>query len=413
MELEKEYALTGVTLIDGNGGNPVKDTVVVVKNGVIDQVGDRRSVKINDDIQMVDMSGYYLMPGLVDCNVHFVGVSSGSPLDWILESNHLQATRTVSEVRKVLEAGFTTAVSCGSRYDIYLKKAIEEGTIVGPRIRSCGLLLGRSRGSDDPTRRDLYDIPDEWAQQGDPVAQRVDGVEEIRKAVRQRLSQDVDHIKFVATGGGVWEKDRSEDMHYSREEMKTIVEEAHMVRLGVMCHAENLQAIRTCVELGVEIIEHGHTEEGCELDGVLCKEMAEKNISIVPTLSVNFVGEWAVEKIPEHAINGWKRAIENGVKILLGADAYAAPITPYGEFNIGEIKLLVDILGMTPLEAITSGTKYGAEACGIGGTVGTIEKGKSADLLVVKGDPTRNIDILLDKENIKYIMKEGNLVIEH
>ena len=412
MKLEKEYALTGATVIDGNGGNPVKDTVVIVKNGAIEEVGDRQSVNIDDNIQKVDTSGYFLMPGLVDCNVHFVGVSSGNPLDWIIESNHLQAIRTVSEVRKVLEASFTTAVSCGSRYDIYLKKAIEEGMTVGPRIVSCGLLLGRSRGSDDPTRRDIYDIPDEWAQQGDPVAQRVDGVEEIRKAVRHRLSQNVDHIKFVATGGGVWEKDRSEDMHYSREEMKAIVEEAHMVRLRVMCHAENLQAIRTCVELGVEMIEHGEAEEGCELDEALCKEMAAKNISIIPTLSVAFVGEWAVKKIPEQAINGWKRAIENGVKILLGADAYAAPVTPYGEFNIGEIKLLVDILGMTPLEAITSGTKYGAEACGLGEKVGTIEKGKLADLLVIKKDPSSNIDVLLDKENIKYIIKEGNLVDE-
>lgn len=123
MVLAKDWALIGATLIDGNGGQPIKDTTVIVKNGVIEEVGGRQSIRVKENIQKVDGTGYFLMPGLVDCNVHFVGVSSGNPLDWIIESNHLQAIRTVSEVRKVLAAGFTTAVSCGSRYDIYLKKS--------------------------------------------------------------------------------------------------------------------------------------------------------------------------------------------------------------------------------------------------------------------------------------------------
>jgi len=141
--------------------------------------------------------------------------------------------------------------------------------------------------------------------------------------------------------------------------------------------------------------------------------MAEKNIFLTPTLSIYFLEMKAGEKLPQYLINGWKRAIKSGVKILLGTDAWADPITPYGKYNVGEIKLLVDILGMTPLEAITSATKFGAEACGIGDKVGTIEKGKLADLLVVKKDPSRNVDILLDKENIKYVVKEGCLAVEH
>lgn len=242
----------------------------------------------------------------------------------------------------------------------------------------------------------------------------VDGVEEIRKAVRKLIGQNIDQVSFYSTGGDSEENDRTTDMHFSMEEMKSIVNEARMAGLKVMSHAENLRATRIAVELGVDTIEHADTiRDGTELDEATCKKMAEKNIFICPTLSIFFVGAWGVKRIPEHTVNGWKRAIKNGVKILLGSDVFGDPDLPYGRGNIGEIKLLVDILGMTPLEAITSGTKYGAEACGLGEKLGTIEKGKLANILVLKEDPTDDIDILLDNQNIKYIIKEGNLVGEH
>jgi imidazolonepropionase-like amidohydrolase len=413
MKLEEEYALIGGTLIDGNGGIPVKDVTIVVRNGVIEEVGDRKSVRLEDRIQKVDISGFYLVPGLIDVHVHIIGVAHGPLIDNIIEPNYLQAIRTVAEAGKLLDHGFTTVRSGGSRYDVYLKRAIEEGTIPGPRILACGLGLCRSRGHGDSVRRDIYEIPEKWADQSRPKAQTVDGVEEIRKAIRKLVAQNVDHIKFWATGGGAWEKERCTDIHFSMEEMKAIMDESHMLGLKVMCHAENLQSVKALVELGVNSIEHGDNEDGDELDEETCKKMAEKNIFLTPTLSINFIETNADTKLPQYLINGWKRAIKNGVKILLGTDAWADSITPYGKYNIGEIKLLVDILGMTPLQAITSATKFGAEACSIGDKVGTIEKGKLADLLVVKKDPSKNVDILLNKENIKYVVKDGNLAAEH
>jgi len=414
MELEKEYALIGATLIDGNGGSPIKDTTIVVKNGVIEEVREGESIELKENTQKVDLSGYYVVPGLIDCHVHFTGRASDEPIDWIIHPNYLKVIRTVDEAQKALDYGFTTVRSGGSRYDIHLKKAIEEGTIVGPRIMACGLGLSRTRGHGDPVRRDIYEIPDEWVQQTWPTFQTCDGVDEIRKAVRKLVGQNVDHIKFAATGGGYWEKDRMEDVHYSMEEMKMIMDEAHMVGLKVMCHAENARAIKAIVELGVDTIEHADVEEGTELDEETCKKMADKNIFLTPTLSVFTIEEpWSSIGTPQHWINGWRRAIKNGVKILLGSDADGSCSAPFGRYNIGEIKLLVDLLGLTPLEAITSGTKFGAEACGIDNKVGTIEGGKLADLLVVKKDPSSNIDVLIDKENIKYIIKGGDLVIEH
>lgn len=411
MKSKDLYALTGATLIDGNGGTPLKDSIILVKNGIIKEAGSRTSIDLEDNIREIDIRGHYVMPGLIDAHVHMVGVGSPSLLDNLVEPNYIQAMRTVAEAGKLLDYGFTTVRSGGSRYDIYLKRAIEEGTIIGPRILSCGLALCRSRGHGDSVRRDLYEFPEDFVKDNLPKAQLVDGVEEIRKAVRKLIGQNVDHIKFWATGGGAWEKERTTDMHFSRAEMEVIMEEAQMIGLPVMCHAESIESVKIAVELGVRSIEHADDDNGYELDDETCRKMVEKNIYLVPTLCIFYFDLEEGEDILPSWVRSLKRAKDNGVKILLGTDTWADSVTPYGKFNISEIKLLVDVLDMTPLEAITAATKYGAEACGIDDQVGTVEKGKLADLLVVKRDPASNIDVLLEKKNIKYVIQEGVFVV--
>lgn len=411
MKSKDLYALTGATLIDGNGGTPLKDSIILVKNGIIKEAGSRTSIDLEDNIREIDIRGHYVMPGLIDAHVHMVGVGSPSLLDNLVEPNYIQAMRTVAEAGKLLDYGFTTVRSGGSRYDIYLKRAIEEGTIIGPRILSCGLALCRSRGHGDSVRRDLYEFPEDFVKDNLPKAQLVDGVEEIRKAVRKLIGQNVDHIKFWATGGGAWEKERTTDMHFSRAEMEVIMEEAQMIGLPVMCHAESIESVKIAVELGVRSIEHADDDNGYELDDETCRKMVEKNIYLVPTLCIFYFDLEEGEDILPSWVRSLKRAKDNGVKMLLGTDTWADSVTPYGKFNISEIKLLVDILDMTPLEAITAATKYGAEACGIDDQVGTVEKGKLADLLVVKRDPASNIDVLLEKKNIKYVIQEGVFVV--
>jgi len=265
MEPVRTYALTGATVIDGHGGAPLNDTAVLVDNGVIKAVGSRESIIVEDNIPEIDVGGHFILPGLIDVHVHIVGVGSPELLDNIVESNYLQAMRTVVEAGKLLEYGFTTIRSGGSRYDIYLKRAIEEGTVIGPRILTCGLALGRSRGHGDYIRRDIYEFPEDFVKDNLPKAQLVDGVEEVRKAVRQLIGQNVDHIKFWATGGGAWEKERATDMHFTRAEMEVIMEEAGMVGLPVMCHAESVESVKIAVDLGVRSIEHADDDNGYEL----------------------------------------------------------------------------------------------------------------------------------------------------
>jgi imidazolonepropionase-like amidohydrolase len=410
MEPVRTYALTGATVIDGHGGAPLNDAVILVDNGAIKEVGRQESIKVEDNIMKIDVGGHFILPGLVDVHVHLVGVGSPELLDNIVESNYLQAMRTVVEAGKLLEYGFTTIRSAGSRYDIFLKRAIEEGTVIGPRILTCGLALCRSRGHGDSIRRDIYEFPENFVKDNLPKAMLVDGVDEIRKAVRQIIGQNVDHIKVWATGGGAWEKERATDMHFTRAEMEVIVEEARMVGLPVMCHAESVESIKIAVDLGVRSIEHADDDNGFELDDETCRKMVEKNIFLTPTLAIFYFDG---EEILPSWIRSLKRARKHGVKILLGTDTWADSATPYGKFNISEIKLLVDVLDMKPLEAITAATKHGAEACGIGDKVGTVEIGKLADLLVVKKDPVSDIEVLLDKDNVRYVIKDGRFVVNH
>jgi imidazolonepropionase-like amidohydrolase len=142
-------------------------------------------------------------------------------------------------------------------------------------------------------------------------------------------------------------------------------------------------------------------------------KMVEKNIFLTPTLAIFYFDLEEDEDILPSWVKSLKRAKKHGVKMLLGTDTWADSVTPYGKFNISELKLLVDVLEMTPLEAITAATKHGAEACGIGDKIGTVEKGKLADLLVVKRDPVSDIEVLLDKDNVRYVIKDGKFVVNH
>ncbi|UCF96818.1 MAG: amidohydrolase family protein [Spirochaetaceae bacterium] len=412
MTSSDEYALLGATLIDGSGGPPLKDSAVVVKNARIIEVAERKVIRLREGVQTLDLTGLFLLPGLIDCHIHFIGVSGWQPIDWITESNYMEAIRAVAEVRAVLEHGFTTVRSAGSRYDLHLRRAISEGTIPGPRIRACGLGPCRSSGHGDPVPRDLYDIPEDWVRSSLPWAQPCDGVEDLRKLIRRLIGQNVDHIKFWATGGGFWSRDRMRDSHYSVEEMTVIVEEAHMFGLRVMCHAENMEAIRKIVDLGVDSIEHGDNEEGQELDAEICKKMADKNIFLCPTIGVNFAEPDCMEKLPEPIVAGYQRAHSLGVKIIAGSDSYAAPVTPYGISSSRELGCLVEVLEFTPMEAIIAATKHAAQACELDEVTGSIEVGKYADMIVIRRDPLSDIHALEQKQNLVYVFKEGRPMFE-
>ncbi|KXA98070.1 hypothetical protein AKJ39_02560 [candidate division MSBL1 archaeon SCGC-AAA259J03] len=413
-KLGKKFAFTGATLIDGTGASPLEEATIVVKNGRISEIGNKETVNLEDDIKEINISGHYLTPGLIDTHLHLMGITGTNAIDWVNEANYLQAIRTADEARKLLEFGFTTVGSGGSLYDFYLKKAIEEGKVLGPRLMASGRGLTRFPNLD--VRRDVYQISTAEIKEKYPMKYPCSGVEEFRKMTREFIGRGADIIKTYTTGAGFWEKDDKNDVHINMNELKTVVKEAHACSVKVAVHCQNLQGIKMAVRADADILihfDHIHMGEDVTIDEEICEKIANKNIIVAPTISINFVERWTEEEIPENQIDSWKLALEKGVKFAVGSDAFSDSLTPFGEYNANEIKYLVDKIGLSPLEAITSATKTGAEALGINDKIGTIEEGKIADLLVLKKDPTENIDVLLDKQNIKYTVKEGELKIEH
>lgn len=411
--IEKRFAITGGTLIDGTGKDPLTNAVVLVEGQRIVNVGGADRVKIPAGFERIDASGLTVMPGLIDAHIHISGLISGNPLDWVVESGFTQILRAVRQVGSVLDAGVTTVRSAGSRYDVYLKRAIEAGTIVGPTIVAAGLGISRTGGHPDLRQDLLYVIPEELIRENHPRCMICNGVEEIRKGVRKLINHGVDHIKVWLSGGGAWEKDRCGDVHFTKQEMETLVNEARMLRFRVMAHVENLRATKLAIESGVDTIEHADDWEGKPaLDEEACSSIVEKNIILVPTVGCGMrsVEQSGAVTLPKNILDGYKLAIEMGVKFAAGSDTVFEIAAPYGKYSVEEIEKMVRVLGFSPMDAIVAATKMGAEASGIADKVGTIEKGKLADILLVEGNPLEDVGILVERDNIKSIIKGGKVV---
>ena len=322
----------------------------------------------------------------------------------VIEPKILRAIRSVAEAANILRAGFTTVGEMSSLNAIYLKRAIEEGTAVGPRIIASGRALARTGGHGD-LRRDIYELPEQHIRES-LGCELCDGVDEVRKGVRKMQGWGADCIKFLASGGGLWENDRVTDQHYTLEEMKAIVEEAHMLGMRVNAHAEALLAIKAAVRAGVDVIHHGDV-----LDEAVCKEMATKGTVLVPTIVIYYYSldhgwEVAPKKLQQKS---FATAVNAGVKIALGSDTHNEKSTPYGQFGLEELEKLVE-WGMSPMEAIVSATRTASDALGVSDKVGTVENGKLADLVLVNGNPAEDITILSKQKRIKKIYKDGKIV---
>lgn len=423
MYLESEYVLVGVTLLDGTGKDPEEDMAITVKEGIIHKIEKSKKLpNLPAGIQRIDLDGYFVMPGLIDCHTHLGGCRAQTEIDWALEPKTLRAIRSVADAFNILKRGFTTVRDI-SWNGLFLKRAINEGTIVGPRIVACGPGLSRTGGHGD-----IYQLPVDFVQDNHPWAILCDGPENLRAAVRRLIRQGADAIKIWVSGGGIWEKERETDDHYSFEEISSVVAEARMIAGTKVCaHCENVRSVKNAVRAGVDTIEHGE-----ELNEEVAEMMCERGVVLIPTLHLFF--DWFKHYVPpvrqensqpvrrdigaaakaeiNRILRNFQLAREKGVKIALGSDCFSDPITPFGEYSIMELKALVEG-GLTPLEAIASASKTGSEALGLNSIIGTIEVGKMADLLLVSGNPAEDIDVLLRPENVKWVVKEGKLVVEN
>lgn len=409
-----KYAFIGGLLIDGTGKEPVENSLVLVADKKIEYAGTY--IDFGNDYKVVNIKGKTIMPGLIDSHLHFSGNLTDDDRDWVLEDPIQKTVVAVQQAHECLEHGLTTVGEI-SRSGLHIRNMIEAGVMKGPRVVGTGLGFSRTCGHGDSHR-----MPQWYNEESHPWAERIDGPWDLRKAVRRRLRENPDAIKIWSTGGGIWRWDQKLHQHYTFEEIKAVVEECNMVGIPVWSHAEGYEGALDSAKAGVHLIIHGQTLNDDCLD-----IMAEKQIYFCPT--IQFLNEWfktyAPPYIPEvhdqylgdtvaekelnRVYANLRKAKEKGIGLTIGSDSFCSSLTPYGITAIGEMYSFVEKAGISPMDTIMAATKIGAEMLRIGDITGTLEKGKFADLLVINGNPLKNIREIA-VENMDIIMKEGDII---
>lgn len=411
----KKIALKGAVLITCTGEPAIENSLLLIDGNKIEYAGEYREEIDLKGYQVVDVKGKTIMPGMVEAHIHFCGTLEAEPAIWMAEDNNLEAIIATAQVKTVLEHGFTSARDI-SRFSQHLKKAIEDGIIQGPRIFATGRGICRTGGHGDCPAfpRELVEARHPWAK----VADTPDGM---RVATRELLGQNVDGIKIWTSGGGIHAADIEMDTHMTFEEIKAVVEEASYLGKPVISHCEGLQSARFSIDAGCYSIEHGE-----EMDDYCIEKMEKQRTFFVPTLTVlvnwtkkfeipyrpehdNFPGETTGEKEINRLFANFKKCKDAGIRTAVGADCFADKFTPYGTDSLNEVYCFVEA-GCSEMDALMSATKYGAELLRFDQIVGTLEKGKLADLIVLSKNPLDNIKNL-SKANMELIMKDGDVIV--
>jgi len=396
--------LRGGRLIDGTGAGPVAATIVLD--------GERIAAVATggggwpDDAEIIDASGMTVLPGLIDCHDHMAMHGYELARRWGLdEPQSTRTLRTAKVLERTLAAGYT-AVRDAAGLDAGFKRAIEEGLIAGPRLVLSLAIISPIGGIGDRTSPSGFPC----CGPQDPLLPDsvVGSLADVRPAVRRMVRAGADVIKCATTGGASSRPQHGpRDGAFNLDEMQALVDEAHALDRRVMCHALGGRGLRIAVEAGVDSIEHGcYLAEQPEL----LERMAERGIFFVPTFAVYdyhrkspqpHVRERALALQEPHILS-LRRALAAGVKVVAGTDAggHGHPA------NALELACLVGA-GMTPLEALRAATGRAAECLGLERDIGTVEKGKLADLVVVDGDPLADIAVLQKAEKIALVLKGG------
>lgn len=401
--------IRGGTVLNGTNLRPQDKLAIVVEGGRIAKIVPERSIKLGKGWRVIDAGGHVVMPGLIDAHMHFFGSRSPDPMMWAIESPMLNCVRAISDARKLLDHGFTSVRDLGSRNGVAIKRAVDEGSALGPRTVPAHLGLSMTCGHGD-----VHNLPSEWLCGCSSMAFIVDGADNLRKAVRQSIRDGADVVKIWTSGGTMSERDSLEDQHFSDEEIQTAVDEAHALRRKVASHAEGLLGARASIKAGVDSIEHGF-----DLDEAACAAMKRQGIFLVATLAlldrvVNTPGvpEYAKRKAEpmfERHLKSFRLAVEMGVRIGSGSDAFSDPVTPFGPYNSHEIELQQKA-GLKPLEALRAATSSNAELLGTAADVGSLDEGKLADLIVVAGDVTKDAALVANPDNLGVVMQGGRVI---
>jgi len=417
-EIEKTKAIRNCTLIDGTGRDPVQGITVLIEGSKILEVV-KGETSIPQGSLTIDAKGRTVMPGMIDAHVHLASWTDPTEPNLMVSmmSTHpnLLTLYAAKHAEEMLEAGFTTVRDLAGYMNqinhevLAVKRAIEIGMARGPRVLVAGLVTQTAGHLD-------MRLPPTFHQENRGVA---DGPWEVRKMVREMWRWGHDLIKTSSSGGIAGLREEVNWNNYTVDELKAIAEEAHSAGRKVACHAYGAQAVKNAAIAGVDTIEHG-----TQLDEEAIQMVKSKGVFLVPTLMVTSgmaLTDIKAGGASEHllskaravaAVKGsnFQKAYGAGVKIVTGSDTYTMLRWHWGK-QAQELQLMAD-LGMTNMECIVASTKTASEALDIQSETGTIEKGKEADILLVDGNPLRDIKILQDTQKILMIMKGGNIEID-
>ena len=407
-----------VQILDGSGEPPFSGEVTVSGNRIksITRTGSGFGGSLNSwsttGSTRIDGRGMTLMPGLIDAHLHLSWNNAPgiNPIQMMPIEEHMLNCVYMSKI--VLDAGFTAgcgAAAAKPRLDVVIRDAIRSGKVPGPRYTAAGPELTSVGGLGDAS---LPHIDHEGLNLGIVVS----GVEDMRRNVRILMKWGVDTIKLNLSGEEITGMG-AEENQFTDDEIKVACDEARSRGRRLAAHARSKESIKKCVQFGIHNIYHASFTDEEALD--MLEANKDKHF-VAPGLAwllntARNAGEYGIkpgtpitdayERELEHAVESMQKMRKRGIRVLIGGD-YGFAWTPHGT-NAKDIEYFVDLIGMTPMEAIQSATQLGGQIMGVGHELGQIKEGYLADMLLVDGDPLRDVRILQDKKRIVAIMQDG------
>lgn len=393
----RAYLIRNVTLIDGLGGEPHADWAVAVEGERIAWIGPSAQAPAFDPHNVIDGTGHSLMPGMINSHVHLCNDGAADLFAQVQNDSVPIATiRSVINARLTLAAGITTVRDCGaaSQIAIEIAKAVDRGFIEGPRVRAAGRVVTMTGGH------------------GHFIGREADGPDEVRKAVRAEIKGGANFIKVMATGGVLTPGVDPSQTAFQLDELQAAVEEAHKAGRPAAAHAIGNGGIKNALRAGIDSVEHGFY-----LDDEAVNLALKNETFLVPTLiavdqivnngAKGGIPDWVVKKAEGesgHHRESFVMAVKSGVRIAAGTDA-GTPFNPHGDLPL-ELAKMVEF-GLSPMLALVAATSNAARLLRMDDQIGSVEKGKLADLILVLGDPLKDIGAM---RRPAFVMKSGRVV---
>ena len=402
--------ISGGSVIDGTGAQPIDDCSVLVKDDRIVAVGADAGEDLiprGDDIVRIDATGKTVMPGLIDAHCHMsFGEARTQEEQDLYTSHELRTLRSAWNVTKVLRSGVTGISDPGGSYfiGVGIREGMAEGLIQGPRMTTAGRFLSTSNGISDFYPSSVG-VPDS------SIGKVVNTADEMVTEVRHQIKNGVDLIKIGDSPLGDYEA-------FSGDEIKAMSDAAHRLNKRITMHARGSNNVDSAVAAELDWIMHGNTMRDDTIE-----RLADSRIPLAPALlllgNLSEFGEAAgvparkrgiYSRVLDDTAVSLNKAREAGVTMITGTDTGFA-CTPYGEWHARELELLMRYAGMTALEAIKAATHDCAIVLGAENDVGSLAAGKGADIIVVDGDPLADIRVLQDRKRIETVILRGEVQV--